>query len=285
MPKTKNNRKKRQFTVKIDNETPSSKKPCTDKQNRKRKTSIHEESPETNSRKKAKTQANKNDAYKNDDNSCIYTGTVSTVSCQCTMWPNLRYYHVNEEWQRQACNILGLEFIAVSNCDRGRGGPDTILTRPDCRSLKRILGDGNCLFRFLSYIITGSEQQHFELRTAIIYHMLSYPHLFIGNGADGLPNCITLHSHPRCYNSVEEYILQTRMDQETIWGTNVEMACLAHMLNSPVYCYDASQRHHIWAAYFPNNVDRSIPVDVGRRSLYIYFSNSHFQVVMTIRSR
>ena len=136
------------------------------------------------------------------------------------------------------------------------------------------------LQNFPTYGITGSEQQHFEIRTAIIYHMLSYPHLFISNGADGLPNCITLHSHPRHYNSVEEYILHTRMDQETIWGTNVEMACLV-MLNSPIYCYDASQRHHIWAAYFPNNVDRSIPVDIGQRSLYIYFSNSRFQVVIT----
>ena len=168
--------------------------------------------------------------------------------------------------------MLGLEFNAVSNCAHSRGGSDTILTRPDCRSLKRIVGDGNCLFRSLCYIITGSEQQHFALRTAIIYPF---------------PTCLwvmvqmvyPLYSHPRRYNSIEEYILQT------IWGTNVEMACLAHMLNSPVYCYDASQRYHIWAAYFPNNVDRSIPRDVGQRSLYIYFANNNFQVVTAISSR
>ena len=47
----------------------------------------------------------------------------------------------------------------------------------------------------------------------------------------------------------------------------------------------ASQRYHIWAAYFPNNVDRSIPRDVGQRSLYVYFTNSHFEVVTAIRSR
>ena len=59
------------------------------------------------------------------------------------------------------------------------------------------------------------------------------------------------------------------MDRETVWGTNVVMACLAHMLNSPVYCYDASQRYHIWAAYFPKNVDRSIPRDVSKRSILL----------------
>jgi len=95
------------------------------------------------------------------------------------------------------------------------------------------------LLQSLCYIITGSEQQHFSLRTAIIYHTLPSPHLSVGNGADGLP--ITLYSHPHHYNSVEEYILQTRMDHETIWGTNLEMACFAHILDRPVYCYDASQ--------------------------------------------
>ena len=62
------------------------------------------------------------------------------------------------------------------------------------------------------------------------------------------------------------------------------MACLAHMLNSPVYCYDASQCYYIWAAYFPNDVDRSIPRDVGQRSLYIYFISNHFEVVTATRS-
>ena len=149
----------------------------------------------------------------NDD--CICTDAVST-SHQLTMWPDLRFYPVNEEWQQHACNILGLESSIASH----RGGPDTILTRPDCRSLKKIVGDGNCLLRALCYIITGSEQQHFALRSAIVYHMLSFPHLFVGDGPDGQSNCITLYSHPRRYNSVEEYILQTRMDHETVWGTN-----------------------------------------------------------------
>ena len=70
-------------------------------------------------------------------------------------------------------------------------------------------------------IITGSEQQHFALRSAIdiyVYHMLSFPHLFVGNGPDGQSNCITLFSHPRRHHSVEQYILQTRMDHETVWG-------------------------------------------------------------------
>ena len=75
------------------------------------------------------------------------------------------------------------------------------------------------------------------------------------------------------------------MDQNGTWGTNVEMDCLAHLISSPVYCYDASQRHHVWAAYFPSDVDRHIPRDVHQKSLYIYFAHDHFNVISSIRTR
>ena len=119
---------------------------------------------------------------------------------------------------RQTCNILSLEFIVASNFASHGGGPDTILTRPDGRLLKKIIDDGNCLFRVLCYIITASAQQHFALKSPIVYHMLSLPHLFVGNGPDGQSNCTTLCSYPCQYDYVEQYILQTRMDHETVWG-------------------------------------------------------------------
>ena len=43
---------------------------------------------------------------------------------------------------------------------RQEGESDMILTRPDMRSLRSIGGDGNCLFRALCYIISGSEAKH-----------------------------------------------------------------------------------------------------------------------------
>jgi len=66
--------------------------------------------------------------------------------------------------------------------NRQDGRPDLVLTRPDLRSIKKIRGDGNRLFRALSYIITGSEDQHLEIRCAITAHMLSIPELLTGLG-------------------------------------------------------------------------------------------------------
>ena len=67
-----------------------------------------------------------------------------------TEWPEYRYYPV--EWQRNACNQLGLSSVRPFTCVPG--GPDVVLTRPDDMSLKKIVGDGNCLFCSLCYITT-----------------------------------------------------------------------------------------------------------------------------------
>ena len=68
-----------------------------------------------------------------DATACVITG-VDHVR-QCTEWTDLRYCPTDEEWQRQTCESLGLQFRrAFVHQD---GGPDTILTRPDCRTLKK----------------------------------------------------------------------------------------------------------------------------------------------------
>jgi len=86
--------------------------------------------------------------------------------------------------------------------------------------------------------------------------------------------------------SVNDYNIQySRIDTDGVWGTNVEMTCLAHILQAPVYCFDASQRRHIWAAYFPADGDRFIPRDIRQKSLYIYFTHNHFTVVTSTTRR
>ena len=90
-------------------------------------------------------------------------------------WPELRYHQVNEEWQRYMCGILGLNFVSGNGL--GGGGPDIILTRP--LAVKRIRGDGNCLFRCLSFVVTGSQEQHYEVRRKICSHLIAIGHLML----------------------------------------------------------------------------------------------------------
>ena len=72
-------------------------------------------------------------------------------------------------WQRSTCQAMGLKFVKPNGVSPGSG--DTPLTQPDMRSIKKILGDGNCMFRALSRIVTGSQDQHSVIRAKMVQHM------------------------------------------------------------------------------------------------------------------
>ena len=78
----------------------------------------------------------------------------------------LKFHPVSEQWQQNICAGMGLQFHGKNRVRPG--GPNVSLTPPDMRTIKRIMGDGNCLFRSLAYIITGSEDQHMAICTAIL---------------------------------------------------------------------------------------------------------------------
>ena len=182
-----------------------------------------------------------------------------------TEWSNYRYFPVDEEWQHEVCSLLNLRFIQP--VDRESGGGDIILTLPDMTHLKRISGDGNCLFRAMSFIITGSETQHFEVRSAIIAHMFANRELLTGYGADGHQNYLAYYHGG--YSSVENYLARTRKAMSGAWGTDFEMTLLAHLLDTVVYSYKAGQ---FWIACFPKGIDHSLPENVNKKSMYIYYT-------------
>ena len=138
------------------------------------------------------------------------------------------------------------------------------LTPPDMRTVKRITGDGNCLFRSFAYIITGSEDQHMAVRTAILQHMINIGHLFLGQ-------------HISNYSSIQEYITHTNMDRERSWGSDIEMLTLSHLLQTPILSYSVHNAH--WSKYAPHHVDRTLSDDVAQMSMYILHRLNHFDVV------
>ena len=61
---------------------------------------------------------------------------------------------------------MGLRFCRPNKVTRG--GPNVPLGPPDPCAIKPIVGDGNCFFRSVSYIITGSELQHMDVRRVVL---------------------------------------------------------------------------------------------------------------------
>ena len=91
------------------------------------------------------------------------------------VWP-FKFYSVDEQWQHNACTTLGVQFVRLRP-----GGPNVDLRPPN--HIKRIRGDGNCLFRSFSYIITGSEEQHMAVSTAILNHKIDIAHFLLGTSS------------------------------------------------------------------------------------------------------
>ena len=178
-----------------------------------------------------------------------------------------RYHPVDEQWQRNACAIMGLQFRGPNRVHPG--GPDVALKRPDARTIKHIPGDGNCLFRSFSYIITGSEDQHVAVRAAILNHMVNnIAHFLLG-------------FHIVDYSSIQAYIRAKDMDTVGAWGTEIEILALAHLLQTPVLSYSTELAG--WSRYSPHDVDRTLNDDDTQMSMYLWHPPIHFEVVRSIR--
>ena len=75
---------------------------------------------------------------------------------------------------RVSKNSVAISLFTMWNHNQKRdvqGSRERPLTRPDMRRVKRVMGDGNCMFRALSLVVTGNEDQHHAIRTRIVQNM------------------------------------------------------------------------------------------------------------------
>ena len=155
------------------------------------------------------------------------------------------------------------------------GGPDIALKYPNVRTLVNTIGDGNCMFRALSCIITGSQTQYNEIRNAIVTHMQLNSDLFMTSG------CVGINAN---YDSVDEYLFDTLMDTDGARGTSVEMFALAHLLSTRIISY--SWRSHTWQLHSPSHVDPSLRIyeTDSDCAMFLYHTGNHFKVFRSIIS-
>ena len=81
--------------------------------------------------------------------------------------PPKNFHCVDEKWQHKSCGLLKINFACCNKMNKG--SPCMPLTRP--KQTHPIGGDGNCMFRSVSYVITGSQEHHLEVRAMTLEHM------------------------------------------------------------------------------------------------------------------
>ena len=78
-----------------------------------------------------------------------------------------------KNFKKRWCEILNHKFVAAARILPG--SPTTPWSEERvANSTLDVSGDGNCLFYALSYLITGSISQHYELRKAILSNMPNF---------------------------------------------------------------------------------------------------------------
>ena len=97
-----------------------------------------------------------------------------------------------------------------------------------------ILGDGNCFFRTISYLLLGQEVKHDVIRARIIDYIMD------PNNFDKLRSYIPQH-----YPSGEAYIQGEAMADLTTWATEVQLFACAQLSGKDIVCYC----HRRWLRY------------------------------------
>ena len=115
-------------------------------------------------------------------------------------------------------------------------------------------------------IITGSQEHHLAVRIAILQHMQSIAHLLLG-----------IHVKQ---TSIDSYISETSMDMDGVWGTDVEILSMAHLLQTNIYTFDTTSAG--WLLFAPKHLEPTLQFDFSKRSMYLLHYPNHYAVVSSV---
>ena len=153
------------------------------------------------------------------------------------------------------------ELLAIPLKEKTQNVPCEIQGQTNvCHEIKR---DGNCFFRAISYAISNSECNHFEIRKSVCKYALQERDLLQAVLRPG-------------FESVTSYIQSLSMDREGVWATEFEIVCTALLLHCDIYIYSQNKWLKYSAAQWAKNIE-IIP-------FYVYLDHEnecHYNVVLS----
>ena len=106
------------------------------------------------------------------------------------------------------CGRFSLTLKRKSRCSH-LNPPSPISIDHEPQKTTRIRGDGNCFFRTVSHIVSGDQEEHTSVRIAIVRYLRQNPQVFLSV----LPDSQTM----------DQYLLQSKMETPRSWATEVEI--------------------------------------------------------------
>ncbi|XP_039298709.1 uncharacterized protein LOC120354851 [Nilaparvata lugens] len=204
---------------------------------------------------KSEEETNVNDSYNSDSDVCFVSETVS-----CNF-----FFPIDRQWQETKCIELNINFENPLTC---MNFPvKSLLAEP--LGIKPIVGDGNCWFRSISYIITGSEEHHTIVRKKLVHFMRSEP------------MC------KRIRNAFPPDDIKHDMDRNGVWATDIEIFATAEMLDTDIFIYSKiSNDKKIWQTFSKTFISKEGNTEADDFNKSVYITNEsgvHFEVVLSVK--
>ncbi|CAC5422831.1 unnamed protein product [Mytilus coruscus] len=190
----------------------------------------------------------------NDDESGIEI--LSTAECFYDFIP------LNTLLKRKLCKIVNIPSKKISKQNSTNyyniGQPTT---------WKTITGDGNCLFRAISYSLSNRQEYFGDIRRAIV---------------DLLRNAEVFKSflQPR-FKTVEEHIQTLRMEENNVWGTELEIVACADLLKTDIYTF----YNNSWIKYSSSQICSNNNVNEQAINLQHNGDINHYEVVTAVKQK
>ena len=126
------------------------------------------------------------------------------------------------EWQKEKCHLLEIQYQQQTDQHSSLAGQE--LRKFEPWRFATIAGDGNCLFRCLSKVISGCQDYHAKLRGEICRYILS-------EGKDE----ISWYFRQVLATTPAEYLSQKAMYVAGTWGSDVELMAASALLRTDIY--------------------------------------------------
>ena len=148
---------------------------------------------------------------------------------------SIDYLPVCMDWQKDTCSRLGLTFYAGNHTHSIQ--PSRIEISQATPKTVRIDPDGNCYFRTIAQVVTGSQIDHLKIRNLVTGYMLHQK------------SHATLLQFMEHNATLSEYLVESKMCDLNTWATDVEIMATASLLCTPIYVFTKHGYHNKWLIF------------------------------------
>ncbi|CAC5412726.1 unnamed protein product [Mytilus coruscus] len=191
----------------------------------------------------------------NDDESDIEI--LSTAECFYDFIP------LNTLLKRKLCKIVNIPSKKIS-----KQNSTNYYNIGQPTACKTITGDGNCLFRAISYSLSNRQEYFGDIQRAIVDHLLRNAEVFKS------------FLQPR-FKTVEEHIQTLRMEENNVWGTELEIVACADLLKTDIYTF----YNNSWIKYSSSQICSNN--NVNDQAIYLQHNGdiNHYEVVTAVKQK